>query len=114
MPRYRAEPHEAGGSFREGSEGEGPLLESVETTFAGSGSEIFFASVYSAREVAQSHARETGGTIYVNSVSRKIVRRDFELATNAPIYYAVAESPVYTLIRRNGELFRAYWPELGD
>ena len=84
----------------------------METTLSDAGDEIFFCSGYSAREIAQKHQRELGGTIYVNSVSRKIVRKDFTLATNAPVYYAVSESPVYTLIRREGKVVRAYWPTL--
>ena len=38
------------------------------------GDELFFASGYSAREIAQKHAREFGGHIYVNNVSRAIKR----------------------------------------
>ena len=112
MPRYQIEPHEVQGPFSEDGAGEGPALESVETTFAEAGGEIFFTSGYGAREIAQKHHAESGGTIYVNSISRKIVRKDFHLATNAPIYYGVAKSPVHTLIRRNGKVVRAYWPTI--
>ena len=89
-----------------------PALESIEATATDAGGEIFFCSGYSAREIAQKHQKDSGGTIYVNSVSRKIVRKDFQLATNAPVYYAVAESPVYTVIERDGQVVRAYWPPL--
>lgn len=107
MPRYRLEPHEM-----QGAPMELPDLESITTTFADGGDAIFYASGYSAREVALRHQRDTGGHIYINSVSKKIVRSDFDTATNAPVYYAVAASAVYTLIRRDGQLLRAYWPEL--
>jgi hypothetical protein len=50
----------------------------------------------------------------VNSVSRRIVRRGYEQATNAPVYYAVAKSPLYTLARRDGNVCRAYWPSIDD
>ncbi len=89
-------------------------MESIETTYCDTGAEIFFCSGYSAREVAQVHQKDSGGTIYVNSVSRKIIRRDLKLSTNAPVYYAVADSPVYTLLRKDGEVIRAYWPTLGE
>ena len=112
MPRYRAESHEGGESYSEAGEGSGPELESVETTYTDSGVDCFLASGYSAREVAENHRKANGDTIYVNSVSRKIVRRDFQLATNAPVCYAVTESPVYTLLRKDGEVIRAYWPEM--
>ena len=110
IPRYRVAPHDSEGPYSEKGQGEGPELQSIDTTFCDSGSEIFFCSGYSAREVAQLHQKDTGETIYVNSVSRKIVRRDFKLATNAPVYYAVADSPVYTLISKDGKVVRAYWP----
>ena len=112
MPRYRAEPYDGVESFSEGGEGNGPELESVETTRTDSGIDFFLASGYSAREVAENRRKAHGGTIYTNSVSRKIVRRDFQLATNAPVYYAVAESPIYTLLRKSGQVIRAYWPEM--
>ena len=87
-------------------------VDGYETTFADTGGEIFFTSGYGAREIAQKHQSESGGEIYVNSVSRKIVRKDFKLATNAPIYYGVAKSPVYTLLRRDDKVVRAYWPTI--
>jgi hypothetical protein len=108
MPRYRVEPHEMPGAPAD----DRPELESITTTFTDDGGVIFYASGYSAREVALRHQRDAGGRIYINSVSRKIVRSDFETATNAPVYYAVAASAVYTLIRRDGMVLRAYWPEL--
>ncbi len=86
----------------------------IETTFSDGEDEIFFCSGYSAREIAQRHHRDSGGTIYVNSVSRKILRKDFNLATNAPVYYGVSASPVYTLIRKEGKVVRAYWPALDE
>ena len=109
MPRYRLEPHVTQGAPADVL----PELESITTTFTDDGSAIFFCSGYSAREVATRHHRDAGGKIYVNSVSRKIVRQDFDTATNAPVYYAVAASAVYTLISRDGKVLRAYWPELG-
>jgi hypothetical protein len=112
MPRYRVEPHDTQGPYSDTAGGEGPELESIATTFADGGGEIFFASGYSAREVASRHLRDSGGKIYVNSVSRKIVRSDFANASNAPVYYGVSATPVYTLIRREGKVVRAYWPEL--
>lgn len=114
MARYRTEPHEVDGPFRDGDEGEGPELESIETTASDSGDEVFFCSGYGAREIAQKHRSDSGGVIYVNSVSRKIVRKDYRLATNAPVYYGVSNSPVYTLIRRDGQVLRAYWPALDE
>ncbi len=56
---------------------------SIETTFADGEDEIFFCSGYSAREIAQKYQRDSGGTIYVNSVSRKIVRQDFKPNLNS-------------------------------
>ncbi len=50
----------------------------------------------------------------MNSVSRKIVRRDFKPATNAPVSYAVAKDPVDRLIRKDGQVMRAYWPKLSQ
>jgi hypothetical protein len=114
MPRYRVQTHDIQGPFSENGQGEGPELESIETTFAEKGGDPFFCSGYSAREVAEQHRKKWGGTIYVNAVSRKIVRKDLRLSTNAPVYYAVADSPVYTLIRRSGEVVRAYWPMLDE
>ena len=114
IPRYRIEPHDVQGPFSEGDEGEGPALVTIETTFSDGEDEIFFCSGYSAREIAQRHHRDSGGTIYVNGVSRKIMRKDFKLATNAPVYYGVSASSVYTLIRKEWKVVRAYWPALDE
>lgn len=114
MPRYRVEPHDDQASFSASDDGEGPELESIETTFCDSGKDIFFCSGYSAREIAERHQRDSGGTIYVNAVSRRIARKDYNLATNAPVYYAVANQPIYTLLRKDDRVVRAYWPELGS
>lgn len=114
MPRYRTEPHDVQEPFRESGQGEGPELESIETTFCEAEDALFFCSGYGAREIAQKHQGDSGGKIYVNSVSRKIVRKDYHLATNAPVYYAVADSPVYTLLRKEGQVLRAYWPTLDE
>jgi hypothetical protein len=113
MARYRIEPHDIQGPFSVNGNGEGPELESIKTTYTDDGGEIFFCSGYGAREVAQANQKENGGIIYVNSISRKIVRKDFNLATNAPVYYGVAKNPIYTLISRDEKVVRAYWPELG-
>jgi hypothetical protein len=72
---------------------------------------VFFVSGYSAREIAQKHAREIDGRVYVNNISREIRRPDLTV----PVAYAVAKSPVYTL-KKPDELhktvYRAYWPPL--
>ena len=47
-------------------------LDTITATLAEDGSEVFFTSGYSAREIAQKHARETNGRVYVNNVSRNI------------------------------------------
>jgi hypothetical protein len=89
-------------------------LESIETTFSEGGDEIFYASGYSAREIAQKHARESGGQVYINNISRNIKRRDMS-NTLAPVFYAVAKSPVYTLRPLDAlhdQVYRAYWPPL--
>ena len=111
MPRYRVEAHDVQEGFSEKGQGEGLELGSIDTTFSEAGETPFFCSGYSAREIAQKHQKESGGTIYVNAVSRRIVRKDYQLATNAPVYYAVADQAVYTLIRKDGRVVRAYWPE---
>jgi hypothetical protein len=88
-----------------------PALETLETTFSVNNDELFLTSGYSAREIAQKHARETGGTVYVNGVSRKIKRRDLTV----PVAYAVSRSPVYTLRAPDGahdRVYRAYWAPL--
>jgi hypothetical protein len=90
-------------------------LSTIDGTYSEDGTEIFFASGYSAQQVAKLRHESAGGTIYVNTVSRKIIREDLSLATNAPVHYAVADSPVYTLIRdKKGDVVRAYWPDLGS
>ena len=86
-------------------------LESVETTFSDDGSEVFMASGYSAREISQNHAKETGGKVYVNNLSRKIKKPDLTVS----VAYAVAKSPVYTLKGPDDfhkSVYRAYWPPL--
>jgi hypothetical protein len=110
MPKYEIAPHDVQGPFSEDGEDEGPKLESIETTHVDGEGEFNYFQGYSARQMAERHARESGGTIYVNSISRKIVGK--HVGTNAPIYYAVADAPVYTLIRKDGKIVRAYWPVL--
>lgn len=108
---HRCRPHDGPGPFRVGGVGEGPDLESIDTTFTESGGEAFFTSGYSAREIAQKHARETGGRVYVNNVSRNIKRRDLSVS----VAYAVADSDVYTLRAPDAwhpQIYRAYWPPL--
>lgn len=114
MPRYRVESHDVQEPFSEGGQGEGPELESIDTTFVDGEGEAFFTSGYSAREIAEVHQKESGGTIYVNSVSRKIVRKDLQHATNDPVHYCVAPNPIYTLLRREGTVVRAYWPDIRE
>jgi len=108
---FRCAPHNVQGPFREQGDEGAPELESIDTTFSDNGDEVFFASGYSAREIAQKHGRETGGAVYVNNVSRKIKRRDLTVA----VAYAVAKSPVYTLRapdQCHAGVYRAYWPPL--
>ena len=108
---HRCRPHDVQGPFRLRGTGDGPELESIETTFAEAGDEAFFTSGYSAREIAQKRARETGGQVYVNNISRNIKRRELSV----PVAYAVAKSPVYTLRAPDewhDEVYRAYWPTL--
>jgi hypothetical protein len=108
---YRCSTHDIQGPFRQHGVGEGPELDSSETTFTDGGDEPFFTSGYSAREIAQERVRATGGQVYVNSISRNIKRRDLGM----PVAYAVAKSPIYTL-RGPDEwhdgIYRAYWPPL--
>jgi hypothetical protein len=111
---YRCRPHEIQEPFRQQGNDEAPPLDSIETTAAEDRSEIFFASGYSAREIAQKHALESGGQVYVNNISRAIKRRDLS-NTLAPVFYAVAASPVYTLRPPDAlhdKVYRAYWPPL--
>ena len=108
---FRCAPHEVQSPFREQGHEDAPELESIETTHSEKGDEVFFASGYSAREIAQKHARETGGQAYVNNVSRKIKRHDLTVS----VAYAVARSPVYTLRgpdQWHDGVYRAYWPLL--
>jgi len=107
-------PHEVQEPVRQ-QEGEaGPELESIDSTFSDEGDEVFFTSGYSAREIAQKHARECGGQVYVNNISRRIRRHDLTV----PVAYAVARGPVYTLRPPDGHhyrIYRSYWPPLkGD
>lgn len=100
---YRCVPHDSSGSL--------PELESIDATSADSGEKVFFASGYSAREIAERHQREHGGQIYVNSLSRNIRLHDLTVH----VAYAVAHAPVYTLRRADAlhpAVYRAYWPPL--
>ena len=86
-------------------------LDTLATTLAENGDEIFFASGYSAREIAQKRAKETNGRVYVNNLSRNIRRPDLTM----PVAYAVAKSPIFTLRGRDewhDSVYRAYWPPL--
>lgn len=108
---HRCVPHESQGPFRDQGQPDAPALESIETSFSDAGDEVFFTSGYSAREIAQKRARETGGQVFVNSVSRKIKRPDLSV----PVAYAVANGPVYTLRgpdEFHDKVYRAYWPPL--
>ena len=108
---YRCVPHDVQGPFRQQGQEDAPALESVETTFAEGGDVVFFASGYSAREIALKHAKETGSQVYVNNVSRNIKRRDLSV----PVAYAVSKSPIYTLKGPDAlhdKVYRAYWPPL--
>lgn len=111
---YRCQPHDVQAPFRQQGHEDAPQLESMETTYSEQGEEIFYASGYSAREIAQKHARESGGQVYVNNISRNIKRRDLS-NTLAPVFYAVAQSHVYTLRPPDAvhnKVYRAYWPPL--
>ena len=97
--------------LHDGPLGEGVELDSIEATLADNGAEIFFTSGYSAREIAQKRARETGGQVYVNNVSRNVRRRYLSV----PVSYGVASGAVYTLRGPDGwhrGVYRAYWPPL--
>jgi hypothetical protein len=99
------------GPFRQQGHEDAPALESIETTFSDSGDEVFFTSGYSAREIAQKHARETGGRVYINNISRSIKRPDLTVS----VAYGVAKGAVYTLRGPDAlheKVFRAYWPPL--
>lgn len=100
---YRCEPEAV---QDEGAHG-GPLG-TIDTTRADDGVDVFFASGYSAREIAQKRAREDDARIYVNNVSRKIKRADLTV----PVAYAVAKSPVYTVFgadEHHDGIHRVYW-----
>lgn len=108
---YRCAVHDVQGPFRQQGAGDGPELESLDTTHAENDAEIFFTSGYSAREIAQRHQREHGGQIYVNNVSRNVKLRDL----STPVAYAVSKSPVHTLKgpdEWHDKVYRAYWPPL--
>jgi hypothetical protein len=108
---YRCFPHDIQGPFRQQGHEGAPALESIETTFSENRDEVFFTSGYSAREIAQTHARETGGQIYVNNISRNIRRPNLTY----PVAYAVSKSPVYTLRSPDefhDKVYQAYWPPL--
>lgn len=86
-------------------------MESIETTFSDNRDELFFASGYSAREIAQKHAKDTGGQVYINNISRNIKRHELTV----PVAYAVSKSPVYTLRSPDAwhdKVYRMYWPPL--
>ena len=86
-------------------------LDSITSTQSEGGDEVFFSSGYSAREIAQRKALETGAFVFVNNVSRRIKRPDLTV----PVSYAVAKTPVYT-VRGPDEwhdtVYRAYWRPL--
>lgn len=108
---YRCAVHGVQGPFRQQGHEDAPALESLETTMSENGDAVFFASGYSAREIAQKHARETGGQVYVNTVSRNIRRRD----STMPVAYTVSRGAVYTLRgpdEWHDKVYRAYWPAL--
>jgi hypothetical protein len=89
---------------------QGPLG-TLDATRSAGGDEPFFASGYSAREIAQKHAREFGGQIYVNNVSRAIKRPDLTVW----VAYAVAKTPVYTTVgpdEAHATVHRVYWRPL--
>ena len=101
---YRCEPE------TDAAATQGPLG-TIEATRCDSGEEIFFASGYSAREISQKHAREHGGHIYVNNVSRAIKRPELTVWVG----YAVAKTPVYTTFGPDDAhttVHRVYWRPL--
>ena len=108
---YRCSPHETQGPVRQQGDENAPALESIETTFSEAGDEVFFTSGYSAREIAQKHARETGGRVYVNNISRTIKRPDLTVS----VAYGVAKGAVFTLRPPDAlhdKVYRGYWPPL--
>lgn len=87
-------------------------VETLEGTLSENGDEVFFASGYGAREIAQKRARESNGRVYINNVSRNLKRRDLSV----PVAYAVSGSAVYTVKAPDDwhqGIYRAYWPPLG-
>lgn len=108
---YRCVVHDIQGPFSQQGVANAPELESLAATYSESGEEVFVTSGYSAREISQRRAREIGGQVYVNNVSRKIKRRDLTV----PVAYAVSKSPVYTLMgsdQWHEKTYRAYWRPL--
>ena len=104
---HKCTPHDGPGPFRQ-LDGEGPELNSLETTFSDSGTQVTFTAGYSAREIAQTRARQIGGQVYVNDVSPSIKKSGAE----GPIEYAIATSAVYTLCAADAAhdgVYRAYW-----
>jgi hypothetical protein len=103
---YRCEPE----PVQDGAASRG-ALGTIQATRSDGGDEIFFASGYSAREIAQKHAREQGGHIYVNNVSRMIKRPELTVW----VAYAVAKTPVYTTCGPDDvhdRIHRVYWRPL--
>jgi len=108
---HRCCAHDMKDVFPVGGASDELVLDSIEATFSEGGDAVFFASGYSAREIAQKRARETGGQVYVNSVSRNVKRRDLSV----PVAYGVAKGPVYTVRPPDDwheTVYRAYWPPL--
>ena len=112
VPRYTLKPHDSEGPFSESGDGEGPELCSIDTTYSDTGDDIYFCSGYGAREIAQSHQQNWGGDIYVNTVSRSIIRTDLQQTAGTPVQYGVAKAEIYTVMRVDDRLVRAYWPIL--
>jgi hypothetical protein len=112
MPRYQTTPHDKQGPFSRSGAGEGRSFRGIETTYADDG-ERSSSPPATARERSRSATHRARWDDLGNSVSRKIIRKDYQYATNAPVYFAVHKSPVYTLLKRDGKILRAYWPELG-
>lgn len=108
---YQCRAHDGPDTFRGRSMSEGPELETIETTLAEDGGDIFFTSGYSAREIAERHAAANNARVFVNTVSRKVRRPDLTV----PVAYAVAKSPVYTLRGPDAfhsSIYRCYWRPL--
>ncbi len=110
MPRYTLKPHDTDGPFSEQGEADTPQLCSIDSTYTDSGDDIYFCSGYGARQIAETHQRDSGGSIYVNTVSRDIVRKDLQQTANTPVQFAVANAPIFTVMEVDGKLMRAYWP----